>query len=124
MDATTRVWLLFGICLPLRLILGVVALVVSASEAMDDAAALRGVVSGLAFLVAVGFLSQAYEQHRGRKTHGFAGGVVWWKRARFVHALLWTVYGVLVLARQRVAGAALFADAWLGVTLSAMHYGM
>ena len=75
------------VCLPVRL---AIASIVAYATRSD----LRYVVAAYVLFTAVSFYVQATCV---RPTHGRFGGVVWWGRARWVHAAMWTLTGILCL---------------------------
>ena len=75
------------VCLPVRL--GIAAIVAYATRGP-----LRYVAAAYVLTVAASLYGQALCV---RPTHGRFGGVVWWGRARWVHAATWTLAGAMCL---------------------------
>lgn len=62
----------------------------------------------------------------GLKTHGGFGGVVWWGRARVLHATLWAGAGATLLstnASHLVSGGLLLADVVFAALFGGLYYG-
>lgn len=111
--------LFWSACIPLRLILGVLALFATLPASRRAAS----LVVGTASLVgAAGFLIFATAlRHRER---GVLGGPVWWTRSRLVHLVLWLACGALCVADVRGAGLLLVVDALVGAVAGLWHFGV
>lgn len=107
MDVNTRLLLFIFACIPLRL-----SLVALAKKAKPKELSILGKVGGL-----IG-LSFMYLWVAGaRETATEAGGPVWWKHARPVHAALWLAFAKAATDGHRWGWKYLLADVALGVGL-------
>lgn len=114
-----RMWLFFGVCLPARALLATVGSLLAWRQPGTLAAYAFG---ALALVIGLGFVISAATRNGKPDDVGFAGGRVWWARARPWHAALWCAYALLVAVRVRAAGVALVLDLLLGLALGVAHH--
>uniref|UniRef100_A0A6C0KDI4 Uncharacterized protein n=1 Tax=viral metagenome TaxID=1070528 RepID=A0A6C0KDI4_9ZZZZ len=107
MDVKTRLFLFIFACIPLRL--GIMAYAKNAKPKELSVLGKVGALLGLSFL----YLWVA----RVRETATEAGGPVWWKHARPVHAALWLAFAKAATNGHRWAWKYLLADVALGLGL-------
>ena len=112
-----RMRLFFGACIPVRLLLSVAALVIG--HAYPRALA---VVAVYAWVTAIGFAYNLWLTMVGRKDRGGFGGSVWWRRARYVHILMWASAATAATARQTWAGWLLVGDVAVAAAAGVAHF--
>lgn len=109
--------LFWGVCIPVRIAVGVIALVAGLYMPLY-ALPLLALYTGATTL---GFLHNAALALRGQKSRGVFGGIVWWNRVRWVHIALWATTCVLAMAKIRWAAALLLVDAFIGIAAGYVH---
>ena len=112
-----RMRLFFGACIPVRLLISVAALVIGHAYPRALAA-----VAVYAWVTAIGFAYNLWLTMVGRKERGGFGGSVWWRRARYVHILMWASAATAATARQTWAGWLLVGDVAVAVVAGVAHF--
>lgn len=114
--------LFWGACLPVRLSWAVAVLVWGRWYSVAPWMAV------VCLSVSVSLFANVVRTALGLKTHGGFGGLVWWSRARVLHALLWLGAGVSLVVHQEdeyhlLGGGLLLADVVFAVLFGSLYYG-
>ena len=107
-------WLM---CIPIRICIALAAFWLTSLPEKYG----RGVywlVGGYASITTLGFTYSAIRQN----TRGGLGGVIWWSRVRIVHIVVWMTTAALCFYQLRGAGAFLFIDVFIGISVGFAHY--
>ena len=115
-----RFHLFWMVCIPVRVLIGAIAVVLTLI--INDVAFYF--VGACSALVAIGFAANILLTLVGYKTKGVLGGRVWWKRARFVHCVLWGVCAALCFLRVPACGTILLFDALLGALFGVLRFAL
>jgi hypothetical protein len=107
-------WLM---CIPMRICIALVAFWLT-SLPDQHGRIVYWLVGGYASITTLGFTYSAIKKN----TRGGLGGVIWWSRVRIVHIMVWVVTAALCFHQVRGAGAFLFLDAFLGISVGCAHY--
>lgn len=110
--------LFWFVCVPVRTLLGGVALV-TGLRFPDIALPLLAVYTAV---TSSGFLYNAILSLRGQKTEGGLGGSVWWNRIRWLHILTWASSCTLAALAVPWAGALLLVDACFAIVAGVAHF--
>lgn len=116
-DETTRHALFWDVCIPVRLGVAAVALVIGYLVPRW-----LSFVAIYATITALGFAYNAALTLAGRKRYGGLGGLVWWSEVRWLHLILWSTTAVFASYRVSWAGGVLVADAFVGVLAGVIHF--
>mgnify|MGYP004021921481 CR=1 FL=1 len=108
-DRAVLIWL---VCIPTRVAIASLALWILVRNPPPPVW-VRYTVAGYAGWTALGFWTQAIVV---RPTVGGFGGIVWWSRVRWIHALLWTTATILLATSEKWWGSVpLFVDVLVGI---------
>ena len=107
MQDATRACLFLGVCVPLRLGMAYLPIVLARSYLQTYGAVTAAMATGTLYLALTEGRMQAPE----------GGGVTWWAPYRLLHGMLLLTAAIYLLRKDRAASAALLLDAMLGALL-------
>ena len=120
-----RLQRLFVVCIFVRcLIASLFLLLAWAVDTMEKGRMVRVALifsSVFSFSVSVGFVSQMALQRQ----FGRFGGKIWWKRMRYIHAVMWFLSGCFALLPRItwwLRGLPAVADVTVGTIAGFLHY--
>ena len=118
MDDRERFYLFWGVCIPLRITLGALAIYFTL---MSNPTAFYA-VGTFCSLVAVGFAANVVLTLVGKKTRGALGGRVWWNKSRIIHFMLYALCAVLCFVKVKGCGVFILLDAIVGCCAGLIHF--
>ena len=118
MNEVERFYYFWWYCIPIRVFLGIVAIILSFTE-NTPVFYLLGTYS---LITGIWFGVNIVRTHLGIKKRGGLGGRVWWKNARYIHCFNWLTTSVLCFIQLQGAGTPLLFDALFGIMFGAIHF--
>lgn len=118
MNEIERFYYFWWYCIPIRVFIGIVAIIMSFLENT-----LVFVLLGMYSLITGIWLGvNIVRTHLDMKNKGGLGGRVWWKNARYIHCFNWLTTAVLCFGQFQGAGTPLLFDALCGVMFGVIHF--
>ena len=119
MNTSKRFYIFWTVCIPVRLIVGALVLILTLGNMNRVAFNLLGAMTSI---VATGFAMNVALTNAGWKSRGALGGRVWWARVRILHCILWGICATMCFLRIKGGGAVLLVDACIGIIFGILHF--
>jgi len=118
MEADKRLQYFWMFCIPVRTFIAISATIVT----LQDNIYLFYILGFYTAMTALTFGINAVRTLQGIKKLGGFGGEMWWKNARYIHIIIYSLCSILSFLQIHGSGVVLFADVQFGIILGRLHH--
>ena len=119
MNDSTRFYLFWFVCIPLRILIGILATYLT----FKKIEIFFIVLAVYATITSGGFAMNIIRAQKGLKKKGGFDGDIWWTNTRIIHFLNWLLCAVLSFLHVKGSGIPLLVDSLVGIVVGITHHG-